>query len=170
MAEDANTKEMLVITFPGMGKANEFLSTLKELNHQHLVHLGDAAVVTRDHQGKVSFVETHDLSTQKTAIAGALAGALIGGLTSGKWIEGAAVGGGAGFVAGKVVDLGFKDDYLREVGKDLQNDSSAVVAVVHFENVEQALQMIHQHAAGGRVLRTTLPADVAGQLSQQFDA
>lgn len=154
--------EVLVVSFPGEQKAGQVLQNLQQLNHEHLVHLKNAAVITRDPHGKVTIHETHDFDTKQGAVAGAVAGGLLG-LMKGNLLEGAVLGAGAGFVASKVVDLGFKDDYLRELGDSLTPNSSAIVAVVQFDHADQAIAELNVH--GGRILRQTLPPDVAQKLS-----
>ncbi len=154
--------EVLVVAFPGETRAAEVLNELKQLNKEHLIHLKNAAIITRDRGGKVSIHETHDFDAKQGAVAGALAGGLLG-MLRGDLVEGALLGAGAGFVASKVVDLGFKDDYLKQLAANLQPDSSAIVAIVLFDHADQAVGELNLH--GGTILRETLPADVAAKLA-----
>lgn len=155
--------EVLVVVFPGETRAAEVLDELKQLNKEHLVHLKNAAIITRDPGGKVSIHETHDFDAKQGAVAGALAGGLLG-MLKGNAIEGALLGAGTGFVASKVIDLGFKDDYLKELAANLQPNSSAIVAVVLFDHADQAISELNLH--GGKILRETLPPDVAQKLAE----
>jgi uncharacterized membrane protein len=164
MADDANTPELFVVSYPSEGEAAEALKTLQQLGHEQVVHLKDAAYVVRHADGKLTVHETQDFKTGTSALAGAVAGGLIGYLTKGKALEGAALGGAAGFGAGKLVDLGFKDQFLTDIGEELQPGTSAIVAIVHFENVEKALATLQQYA-GGKLLRHNLPADVADKVA-----
>lgn len=154
--------EVLVVAFQGEGKASEVLQNLQQLNREHLVHLKNAAIISRDHHGKVTIHETHDFDAKQGAVAGALAGGLLG-VMRGNLLEGAVLGAGAGFAASKVLDLGFKDDYLRELSDSLTPDSSAIVAMVQFEHADQAIAELNVH--GGKILRQTLPPDVAQKLA-----
>ncbi|HEU5440739.1 MAG TPA: DUF1269 domain-containing protein [Ktedonobacterales bacterium] len=158
--EDPN--EVLVVAFAGAGRAAQVLQNLQQLNHEHLIHLKNAAIITCDASGKINIHETHDFDSKQGAVAGALAGGLLG-LLKGNLVEGALLGAGSGFVASKVVDLGFKDDYLREIATNLRPDSSAIVAMVLFEHADQAIAELNVH--GGTILRQTLPPDVAQKLS-----
>lgn len=155
--------ELLVVAFPGETRAAEVLQALQQLNHEHAVALHNAAIIVRHANGKSSFHETRDFDAKQGAVAGALAGGLLG-LLKGNLVEGAALGAGAGFVASKVVDLGFKDDYLQELAAQLTPGTSAVVAVVGIEHADAAIQTLH-HFQGGRILRTTLAPDVAQQIA-----
>jgi uncharacterized membrane protein len=154
--------EVLVVVFPGETRAAEVLNELKKLDKEHLIHLKNAAIITRDRGGKVSIHETHDFDAKQGAVAGALAGGLLG-MLRGDTIEGALLGAGAGLITSKVVDLGFKDEYLKQLSANLQPDSSAIVAVVLFEHADQAISELNLH--GGTILRQTLPPDVAAKLA-----
>lgn len=161
MRSDPN--QALVVSFPDENKAQEVLETLKQLNAAHDVALSSAAVIRRDPSGKVTVHETRDFSSKQGAVAGALAGGLIG-MLRGNALAGAALGAAAGFGASKVVDLGLPDDFLKQIGDQLTPGSSALVAIVTFENVQQAMKVLDQYA-GAKILHHALPDDVAHQLS-----
>jgi len=168
MADTADTQELLVVAFPGTGKADEVLTTLRQMEAQRLIDLKNAAIVVRDRGGKVEIRETRDFTTGRSTMTGAVAGGLLGLLTGKGLLQGAALGAAGGLITGKVVDLGFQDDFLREVAQSLTPDSSAVVAVVHFDQVDQATQILDQFS-GGRILRQALPPDVAQKLSDALE-
>jgi uncharacterized membrane protein len=155
--------EMVVIAFPGEDKADEVLQALRQLDHEHLVDLKKAAILVRDRHGKIDIHETNDFTTKQGVLGGALAGGLVGFLR-GAALEDALLGAGAGFLASKVVDLGFKDEWLREIGNSLTPGSSAIVAALKFEHVDEAIKVLDQFS-GGKVLRQTLPPDVAQKLA-----
>lgn len=155
-------QELLVVAFEGEKKAEEVLGELQKLNHEHLVHLRNAAIITRGHHGKVEIHETHDFDAKQGAVAGALAGGLLG-MLRGNLVEGAAIGVAGGLIASKVVDLGFKDDYLQALGQNLTPNSSALVAVVHFDHADEAMKELDLR--GGKIIRQTLPDDVTQRLA-----
>lgn len=165
MPEKTEPNEMLIIAYPSESEADSVLKALQQLNHEHLVQLKNAAIVVRDKSGKIDFRETRDFDAKQGAIVGALAGGLIGKLTGGSLLGEAALGALGGVAASKVLDLGFDDNLLREVGTNLPPGSSAIVAVVHFEHVDQALQALRQFP-NGRVMRQTLPLDLQQQIAQ----
>ncbi len=165
MAEKTEPNEMLIIAYPSETEADDVLKALHQLNHEHLVQLKNAAVVVREKSGKVSFHETHDFDAKQGAIVGALAGGLVGKLTGGSFLGEAALGALGGVAASKILDLGFDDDLLRQVGGNLPPGSLAIVAVVHFEHADQALQTLHQFP-NGRIMRQTLPLELQQQLTQ----
>jgi uncharacterized membrane protein len=157
------TEEMVVIAFPGEQRAAEVLTSLRQLNHEHLVDLHKAALLTRDANGAIGIHETNDFTSKQGLIGGALAGGLVGLFTKGSTVTDALLGAGAGYLAGKVVDLGFPDAWLKEVAQTLQPGTSAIVAALQFAHVDQAVQTLSQFH-GGTIIRQTLPADVAAKL------
>ncbi len=161
MASDP--QELMVVSFPDENKAQEVLDVLKRLDHEGAAELRNAAIIRRGADGRISISETRDFDDKQGAIAGALAGGLIG-LLRGHALAGAALGAAGGFGVSKVVDLGFPDAYLRDLAQQLQPGSSAIVAVVTFTNVEQAMTTLDQFD-GGTIMRQTLPADVAQKLA-----
>jgi uncharacterized membrane protein len=165
MRSDPN--QALVVSFPDENKAQEVLETLKQLNAAHDVALSSAAVIRRDPDGKVNIHETRDFNAKQGAVAGALAGGLIG-LLRGNALAGAAIGTAAGFGASKILDLGLPDDFLKQIGDQLTPGSSALVAIVTFENVAEAMKVLDQYA-GAKILHSALSPDVAQQLSAAIE-
>jgi uncharacterized membrane protein len=159
--------EMMVVAFENEYKADEVLSTLKQLDVEATVDLKSAAVVKRDAEGKVRIKETTDFDAKQGAIGGAVAGGLLGLLT-GKLLVGALLGAAGGAVAGKEIDLGLNDEYLKSVGESLGSGTSAIVALVAFERVERAMEELDKFE-GGTILRHTLSDEVYQQLSEAVE-
>jgi uncharacterized membrane protein len=162
-SQEASNYEMIVISFDDENRADEVLDTLKQLEDMAVVDLKSGAVVLRDASGKVTVKETSDFDAKQGAIGGALAGAVLG-LLGGGLLRGAILGAAGGAVAGKVIDLGLEDDFLEEIGDDLETSSSAVVALVDFDQVDQAMEELDKFE-GGKILHHTLEADVYEKLS-----
>lgn len=156
-------QEVVVVSFPDENKAQEVLGVLKQLDHEGAAELRNAAIIRRNAHGEISISETRDFNAKQGAIAGALAGGLIGYLR-GNLLAGAAIGAAGGAGLSKALDLGFPDEYLKDLAQQLKPGSSAIVAVVTFTNVERAMATLDQFA-GGTVMRQTLPPAVAQQLS-----
>jgi uncharacterized membrane protein len=159
--------EMMVVAFENEYKADEVLSTLKQLDVEATVDLKSAAVVKRDAEGKVRIKETTDFDAKQGAIGGAVAGGLLGLLT-GKLLVGALVGAAGGAVAGKGIDLGLNDEYLETVGESLESQNSALVALIAFERVDRAMAELEKFE-GGTILRHTLSDEVYQQLSDAVE-
>lgn len=161
--QPTDPNELMVIAFAGEEKAHQVLDVLRQMQDEHMIALRNAAVVIRHADGRTTIQETRDFDTRQGVIAGALAGGLIG-LLRGNPLAGGALGAAGVLLASKVVDLGFPDQYLRDIATELKPGSSAIVAVVDFEHVTPAMAMLDQFD-GGKILRHTLPADIAEKLA-----
>ena len=168
MPKQENTNhEMIVVSFADENMADEVLDTIKKMEDKAVVDLKSGAVVVRDASGKVTIKETSDFDAKQGAIGGAIAGGLLS-LLGGSLIKGAILGAAGGAAAGKLIDLGLDDDFLKEIGDNLETASSAVVALVDFDQVDQAMEELDQFA-GGTILHHTLSDDVYQKLSDAVE-
>ena len=159
--------ERVVLAFQDEYKADEVLSTLKQLDVEAIVDLKSAAVVVRDVDGRVRIRETRDFDAKQGAIGGAVAGGLLG-LLGGGLLRGAILGAAGGALAGKAIDLGLDDEYLQSIGESLGTGSSAIVALIAFERVERAMEELDKFE-GGTILRHTLSEEIYQQLSDAVE-
>jgi uncharacterized membrane protein len=155
--------EMVVVAFEDEFKAEEVLNTLKQLDIEAIVDLKSAAVVVREVDGRVRVRETRDFDAKQGAIGGAVAGGLLG-LLGGGLLRGAILGAAGGAIAGKGIDMGLNDEYLKSVGESLGSGTSALVALVDFQRVDEAMAELDKFE-GGTILRHTLSDEVYQQLS-----
>jgi len=137
------------------------------LESMDIVDLKNAAVIVRDSSGIVKIKETSDFDTKQGALGAAAAGAVLG-LLGGGLLRGALLGAAGGAAAGKFIDLGLDDDFLKSVGDSLAPNSSAIVALVDFEQVDRAMQELDKFE-GGRILQHTLSAEVYKKLSEAVE-
>lgn len=158
--------ELLAIVFQGEKRAQEVLDAVNRLRHEGAIDLHNAALITRDAAGKVTIHETNDFTTQQGMAGGALLGGVIG-LLRGKLIGDTLLGAGAGFVASKLLDLGFGDTFLKEIGDTLTPDSSALVLAIQFERLDDALRVLDQYH--GHIIRQSLPPDQAQKLAAAME-
>ena len=154
--------EMMVVAFDNETEADRVLDTLKGMEKLDIVDLKSAAVIVSTEAGEVKIKETSDFDTKQGAIGGAVAGGVLG-LLSGGLIKGAILGAAGGAAAGKFVDLGLDNEFLKDVGDSLGAGSSAIVALVDFEQVDQAMAELDKFE-GGRILRHSLSDDVYAKL------
>jgi len=120
------------------------------------VGLGNAAVVTRDSDGKVEFNETQDWGIGKSALVGAIAGLLLPGV-------GTITMAAGGALAAYFIDLGFPDPLLKQMGAGLDMNSSMLVTLVDDMGVTRASEIIVK--AGGTVMGTTHETDLAAAMA-----
>jgi uncharacterized membrane protein len=132
-----NTVEVFVATYGTEDGAAAAAKDFQAAERAGAIDLIDAAVIVHTADDKVKFEETADPSGKKWAKRGAIAGGVVGLIFPPSIIVGAAVGGGAGGIWGKVRDKGFKDEDLKEIGNSLPPGSSAIIAVAEDRMVEQ---------------------------------
>jgi uncharacterized membrane protein len=152
-------ESVLAVNFDDDTKAYAALTSLKELDEQHLVELGGAAVVVRREDGSV---ETKD-EIGDPEFVGTASGALIGlivGVIGGPL--GVLLGGYTGLVLGSVVDLGEADDTesaLSDVARSVRPGHPALIAVA----TEQSPEVVDaaMTSLGGTVARRSLDVVLA---------
>jgi uncharacterized membrane protein len=110
----------------------------------------DAAIVVRDHQGRIELRQTRDRSIGESAVAGGTVGLLAGllfGIPVGAALLGLLAGGGLG-----LHDRGIKDDRLRELGKTLHADQAVLCVLVSPEVLADVRDRIAPY--GGEAIDT----------------
>jgi len=157
--------ELVVVGFEDAQEADRALAELSRLRKEYLIDLEDAVVVVRDEDGRVRMKQSVDLVGAGAAtggLSGAAWGALVGlpflnpllGLVSG-----AALGLGAGALSGSLADYGINDDFIRDIGKPLKPNSSALFVLVREVQPEKVLSELSKFR--GQVIRaTTMISDI----------
>ena len=155
--------QVIVAAFNDLNGASQALKSLKEAKKERLIEIEDAAVLTKDADGKVKIKETADMRTGKGATIGAIAGGVVG-LLAGP-VGWAALGGGViGGLAAKLHDGGFPDDRLRQLAEGLTPDSSALVAVIDHRWVADLERELARQ--GADVVTEGLRDDIAARLKE----
>ena len=144
--------ELIVVGYEDETKAYNVLDELQELQREYLVDLEDAAVIVRNHRGKVR-VTTTDSSVSVGTLSGMFWGTLIG-LIFLVPVVGLVYGGIVGAAAGGIHRLGLRDDFKRDFGSLVKPGTSAIMAVVRRVAPEKVLEALEPY--GGKVLRTSL--------------
>ncbi len=152
--------DLVVLDFDGVQTADEVLTKLRAMQKEHLVDLEDACVVIRDEEGKVQIKQAINL-TALGASGGASTGMLLGalaGLLVLNPLAGMAVGGlaGAGFgaLSGSLSDYGINDDFIKDLGNKIPNNSSALFLLVKRSTPDKVLPEIEPFKP--RVVKTSL--------------
>jgi uncharacterized membrane protein len=158
--------QIVVAAFNDPNGADQALKALQEAKAAGLVTIDDAAVLTKDADGKLHLREPSDWGGGRGAALGGVAGAALGllagpiGLATGL---GALIGG----LAAKLRDSGFSDDRLRKLGESLKPGTSAIVAVVEHRWVETLEKQLAE--AGADTVTEQVGADIAAQLEAGRD-
>jgi len=154
--------ELIAIAYDDMFKAEEVRLTLAKLQKEHLIELGDAAVVVKDTEGKVQLKQAVNL-TAMGAVSGGFWGLLIGTLFF-MPLAGLAIGATTGAISGALTDIGVDDDFMRELAETMRPGTSALFILVRKFTPDKVLEEIAPY--GGKVLRTSLTKDKEAELQE----
>jgi len=125
------TDHIVGMSFDKTTRADEVLLNLVHLAQEGQISLTDAVVVYKDENERVHVKQTVDITPQRGALSGALWGLLIGSfLGPAGLIVGAGAGAASGGLAGKLIDVGLDDQWVREVGGWISPGTSALLLLV----------------------------------------
>ena len=151
---------LVVLGFDGIHTADEVLNKVRPMQKEHLIDLEDACVVERDKDGKVHIKQAVNL-TALGAATGGVRGMLLGTLVGILFLNplagmaiGAVAGASAGALSGRLVDLGIDDDFIKQLGKTIPVESSALFVLVRSVTEDKVLPEIEPYKP--RVLKTSL--------------
>jgi uncharacterized membrane protein len=158
--------QIVVAAFNDPSGADQALKALQEAKDAGLVTIDDAAVLTKDADGKLHIKEPSDWGGGRGAMIGGVTGAAVG-LLAGPIGWAAGIGALIGGLASKLRDSGFSDDRLRKLGESLKPNTSAIVAVVEHRWVETLEKQLAE--AGADLVTEEVGADIAKQLEAGRD-
>jgi uncharacterized membrane protein len=119
--------QVLVIGFEGAELTGEIAPELRRLREHDVVRLIDLLFVSKDEDGRVTTIETTDLSADESEELGAVVGALMGYGAAGE--EGAVAGAAAGAAEGDRIAHPLRDD-VWYVADTIPPGKSAAVALL----------------------------------------
>jgi uncharacterized membrane protein len=130
--------------YENVDDAKADLEALKEMHREHVVGTYDAAVVTKNEEGKVKIVDKIEKPTQHGGWAGMAVGAAMGLIFPPSILAGGLLGAGAGALIGHL-EGGMSRSDVREVGEMLDNSEAALI-VVGEATIERAVDDATQRA------------------------
>jgi len=151
---------LVVITFDNPDEAEQVRKTLRSAEHADFLSLDDSAIVVKDGRGKIHVKNEVDRGVKVGAIGGGLIGLLLGGLFFP--LAGLLIGVLGGALVGGAVDLGIEQKFVKEVGEDLQPDTSALFFIVREADPTVALAALRPYK--GTVRHTSFPPEAEGEL------
>jgi uncharacterized membrane protein len=140
------------------------LEALKELHSEHVVGTYDAAVVTKNEEGKVQIVDKIEKPTQHGGWYGAAVGAALGLIFPPGILLGGLIGAGAGALIGHL-EGGMSREDVKEIGELLENSEAALI-VVGEATIERAVTEATERAK--RELKKEVRAD-AREMEKAID-
>jgi uncharacterized membrane protein len=159
--------QVILAAFKDEEGADNALKQLKEAQKEHLIKVENVAVLRCDQHGKLSIKEPTDRGFAEGALIGGAVGAIVGVLFGPLVLATTAGGAALGGLVAKLHDSGFDDQRLRELGKNLQPGTSAIVAVI--DHVWVAELEAELQKAGADTATQQLGADIAEQLKAGHD-
>jgi uncharacterized membrane protein len=133
-----NPMFLYVGEYESVDDAKADLDALKELHREHVVGTYDAAVVTKNEEGKVKIVDKIEKPTQHGGWAGLAVGAAIGLIFPPSLLVSGLAGAGAGALMGHLRG-GMSREDVKEVGEML-DESEAALIVVGEATIERAIE------------------------------
>jgi uncharacterized membrane protein len=130
--------------YESVDEAKADLEELKELHREDFVGTYDAAVLTKNEEGKVEIVDKTEKPTQHGGWAGLAVGAAVGLIFPPSILVSGLVGAGAGALIGHLRG-GMSNSDLKEVGEMLE-ESEAALIVVGEETIERGVDEAVKHA------------------------
>jgi uncharacterized membrane protein len=140
------------------------LEELKELHREHVVGTYDAAVITKNEEGKVKIVDKIEKPTQHGGWAGLAVGAALGLIFPPGVLVTGLLGAGAGALIGHL-EGGMSRSELKEVGEML-DESEAALIVVGEATIERAVEEATRRAK--REMKKEVRAD-AREMERAID-
>ena len=141
------------------------LEELKELHREDVVGTYDAAVITKNEEGKVKIVDKIEKPTQHGGWAGLAVGAALGLIFPPSILVSGLVGAGAGALIGHL-EGGMSRSDLKEVGESLERSEAALI-VVGEATIERAVEEATRRAK--KEMKKEVRAD-AREMDRAIDA
>jgi len=176
---------LIVVGFKkNMFRASTVLNELVDMNYDWTIDLHDAVAAYRDYNGKLRIDASYQMTTGEGAALGGLFGSLIGlvlgaiaaPVTAGVSTAAAgvvaagAMGGTLGAAGGALDakwwkdDFGIPEDFVQEVGAQVQPGDSAIFALLRSADPTVAAARFSDY--GGVVLSTTLNPEQAHKVEE----
>ncbi len=156
---------LIVIAFDDAEEAEKVRAGLRAQQKDGLVSLEDAAIVSRDAEGKLHVKNEVSRATMVGTGIGALLGLLLGGLFFP--LTGLAIGALGGAGVGALTKMGVDGKFVKEVKDSLQPNTSALFIIVRSADPTAALGLLRNYQ--GRVLQTTLDSEAEENLRRALN-
>lgn|SRR5690554_5971641 len=157
---------LTVLKFDRANDAEEALASLQELRKQHVINIGDAAVVTWPEGRKAP----RTIQAVNTAGVGALGGTFWGMLVGMLFMMpllGAVIGAAAGAISGALTDIGIDDGFIKDVREKVQPGTSALFLLAGTEAPDKVAE--HLSRFNPQLLTTNLSHEQEQRLRELFE-
>lgn len=156
--------DLVAIAYDSVDTARMVADNVVQAQKAHLIELDDMVVVERRADGKVK------LHQPSAAAGGAVGGALWGGLIGLIFfvpLFGMAIGAATGAAAGALSDYGVDDEFMKNLGAELQPGAGALILLVRRVSVDKVLPEIK---TPGKIIQTSLDNESEERLANALAA
>ncbi len=126
----SNEVQLLAAVYPDKEKAKVTFNMLKEMHKAANITLVDAALISKNDEGKIKIEETAELTVAKGARRGAIITGVLAVIYPPSLLVSLVAGGAIGALAGRIRDTGIKNPKLKEIADQITPGNSAVVVLV----------------------------------------
>jgi len=156
--------DLVAVAYDSLPTAQEVAGNIVELQQAHEIEIEDLVVVERRPDGKIKL---HQPSMAgRGAVGGALWGGLIG-LIFFVPLLGMAIGAASGAAAGALSDYGVDDNFMKQLGTELEPGAAAVIVLVRSVTADKVLPKIK---IPGRIIQTSLDNESEERLREALEA
>lgn len=147
--------------------AEQMLDLVKELSKQQLITLQDAAIVTWPQGKKKPKTRQLESLTGAGALSGAFWGMLFGLIFFVPFF-GMAIGAAMGALTGKFSDYGIDDDFIKSVGQQVTEGTSALFLMTSDAVMDKVSDAVKAKGWNFELLSTNLSKEQEEQLRKDF--
>jgi uncharacterized membrane protein len=155
---------LVAIAYADLPTAKQVVDNIGRAQAGHEIELDDLVIVERRGDGKIK------LHQPSMAGRGAATGALWGGLIGLIFfmpLLGMAIGGATGAATGALTDIGVDDNFMKDLGEQLEPGGAAVIALVRQVTLDKVLDQIQ---VPGRVIQSSLDDESEARLQEALSA
>lgn len=150
---------LIVLKFDNADEAGKVRQALRELEQGGQLTINDAAVVSKDAEGKVHVRNELESGITTGAIGGGVIGLILGAMFP---IAGLAIGAAGGALIGKLLDTGVDNKFVKEVTAALTPNTSALFVALKDGDPNVALAVLRPFQ--GTLYHTTLSSELEQEL------
>jgi uncharacterized membrane protein len=151
--------DLIVMSFNSVATAEEVRDKVRQLQKGGLLSLSDAAVISKDADGKVNVHSEVSRETKVGAGVGAVLGAVLGFVFP---IAGIVIGTAGGAAVGALVGNGVERKFVEDVQNSLTPGSSALFLVIRSGDAAALRGTLEPYE--GTLIQTTLDTSLEEQL------
>lgn len=165
--QSASVYHILAFTFPGKDRAAEVAKTLKIGAKDAGLKIVAGAIIEVDERGKTHVTQPGrgGMGTTLGVLAGGLLGLVGGPAGLLVWAAGGALLGG---VAGKYLGRSLPQDELKQLGQQMDPNTSAILAIAEDKDAESVINSMEGYNAN--IVTFTVGDQLSGEIAQYVAA